>query len=45
MSCTADCKSASLISMFMAEALSTNGYGNLHSREVSPATQQEASHA
>ena len=31
-------------SLFMAKALSMNGYGNLHSREVSSATQKEVSH-
>lgn len=30
--------------LLMAEALSTNGYGNLHSREASSATQKEVAH-
>lgn len=45
MSCTADCKSVSLISMFMVEALREDGYGNFHSMQVSSATQKEVSHA
>lgn len=38
MSCTAACKSESLISEFMAEALSLNGEWNLHSREETSVT-------
>ena len=34
----------SAVVLTMAEALSVNGYGNLHSREVSPATRKEVAH-